>query len=359
MTLSVCLIVKNETAVIGRCLNCASKFADEIVVVDTGSTDDTVAEAKKFTDKVFFFEWCDDFSAARNYAFEKASGDLLMWLDADDYITDENCEKIISLKSRFKNYDMAFLPYAAAFEGDTPTFVYPRERIFRREGNYRFTGAVHEAVIPRGRITYSDAVICHKKVKENEPMRNLRILQKQIASGIVLDPRQKFYYGRELLFNGMYREAAAVLEDFLSGEGWSVNKAEACLNLYTAYSELGDTEKALSSLLSGFTVAKPSAQSCCILGGYFLEKADYGAAEFWYKTALSLPAEENSGGFVNRDYEGFVPLMQLCVVYDRLGEKQKACDCNERAGKIKPLNANYLSNVKYFEKLGIRGKIND
>ncbi|MDE7305797.1 MAG: glycosyltransferase family 2 protein, partial [Clostridia bacterium] len=86
MSLSVCLIVKDEQEVLARCLSCAKKFADEIVVVDTGSTDDTVKIAKSFTDKVFFFKWCDDFSAARNFAFEKAGCDLVMWLDADDII---------------------------------------------------------------------------------------------------------------------------------------------------------------------------------------------------------------------------------------------------------------------------------
>ena len=60
MTLSVCLIVKNEREVIGRCLNCALKFADELIVVDTGSTDGTAEEAKKFTNDIYFFEWCDD-----------------------------------------------------------------------------------------------------------------------------------------------------------------------------------------------------------------------------------------------------------------------------------------------------------
>ena len=135
MTLSVCIIVKNEEEVLGRCLSCAEKFADEIVVVDTGSTDGTVLIAEKFTDKVFFFKWRDDFSAARNYAFEKASSDFLMWLDADDVITDENCEKINALKSVLDSYDMVMMPYAAAFDGETPTFVYERERIFRRSGN--------------------------------------------------------------------------------------------------------------------------------------------------------------------------------------------------------------------------------
>lgn len=357
MTLSVCIIVKNEEEVLGRCLSCAEKFADEIVVVDTGSTDGTVLIAEKFTDKVFFFKWRDDFSAARNYAFEKASSDFLMWLDADDVITDENCEKINALKSVLDSYDMVMMPYAAAFDGETPTFVYERERIFRRSGNYKFEGAVHEAVTPCGRLFHSDAVIYHKKIKENEPLRNLAILQKLIASGKKLDDRQKFYYGRELLFNGMYREGIAVLEDFLNGNGWSVNKCEACINLYQAYIGLGNEKSALAALLRSFTFAPPGSAACCILGAYFMKKLDWASAKFWYETALKADGAELSGGFVNRDYCGFIPNIQLCVIYDRLGEREKAYAFNEAAGRIKPNNCDYLNNKKYFEELGIRGEI--
>lgn len=359
MTLSVCLIVKNEEQVLRRCLSCAAAFADEIVIADTGSTDGTVKIAKDFTDKVYFFEWRDDFSAARNFAFEKASCDLVMWLDADDVITEENREKIARLKESFADYDMAILPYAAAFDGGEPTFVYDRERIFRRDKNYRFCGAVHEAVTPRGRILRSDAVIYHKKIKNGEPLRNLRILQKRIAAGVNLDEREKFYYGRELLFNGMYREAATVLEDFLSGGGWAVNKTEACLNLYTAYLNLGEEGKALSALLKSFTVAPPQSRACCILGGYFLDKGDLQTAIYWYNRALDAP-QEDSGGFVDKDYRGFIPYMQLCVIYDRLGDSERAGGYNAAAGAIKPHNENYLYNKKYFEdKLGSRGKLNE
>ena len=359
MTLSVCLIVRDEQDVIGRCLNCALKFADEIVVVDTGSVDETVSEVKKFTQNVYFFKWCDDFSAARNFAFEKATSELVMWLDADDVITDENCKKILELKSSFKGYDMAVLPYAVCFDGDIPTFVYNRERIFRRSKNYRFEGEVHEAVTPRGKVMYSDAIIYHKKVKENKPMRNLYILQKLIASGKALTERQKFYYGRELLFNNMYKESIAVLQDFLCGDGWVVNKVEACYNLYQAYSALGQTRRALSWLAYGFTFAPPQSNACCILGEHFFNEGNLTAAEYWYKTAIAVNGGEKDGGFYNRDYGGFIPYMQLCVICDRRGEYKQACAYNEAAGKIKPYNANYLSNKKYFEELGIRGKMND
>lgn len=357
MTLSVCLIVKDEQEVLERCLNCASKFADEIVIVDTGSTDGTVEIAKKFTDKVYFFKWCDNFSAARNYAFDRATGELLMWLDADDCITDENCVKINNLKNSFDGFDMAVLPYAAAFDGEEPTFLYNRERIFRRDKNYRFSGEVHEAIALSGRIYYSDAVIYHKKVKENEPLRNLRILQRKISEGKALNDREKFYYGRELLFNKMFREGIAVLEDFLKGSGWFVNKAEACINLYQAYRSIGDDNRAISSLLHSFAVCPPNSQVCCMLGEHFLSKGQLNFSVYWYEAALKAVNED--GSFINTDFCGFIPYMQLCVLYDRLGEREKAFACNEKAGKIKPLNEKYLYNVKYFEKLGLRGKIDD
>lgn len=352
MTLSVCLIVKDEQEVLERCLNCVSRFADEIVIVDTGSTDKTVEIAKRFTDKVYFFKWCDDFSAARNYAFDMATCKLVMWLDADDVITEENCVKINKLKNEFEGFDMAVLPYAAAFDNDKPTFIYNRERIFRRDRGYRFSGEVHEAVIPSGKIYYSDAVIYHKKEKENEPLRNLRILQRKIASKNTLDEREKFYYGRELLYNGMYAEAIGVLENFLKGDGWVVNKAEACINLYQAYKALGEAEKAVNALLHSFTICPPNSQVCCILGEYFFGKGENSSAIYWYEAALMADNGEKSGSFINIDYCAFIPYMQLCVLYDRLGDRKKAYECNAKAGKIKPHNENYLSNVKYFEKLG-------
>ena len=349
MTLSVCLIVKDEQQVLERCLTCISSFADEIVIVDTGSTDDTVKIAKKFTDKVYFFKWCDDFSAARNCAFDRASSELVMWLDADDFITEENCVKIRNLKNSFKDYDMAVLLYAASFDGDEPTFIYNRERIFRRDKGYRFSGEVHEAIVPSGKIFYSDAVIYHKKEKQNQPLRNLLILQKKISAGKKLTEREKFYYGRELLFNNMHMEAIAVLEDFLKGDGWYINKVEACLNLYQAYRASGEEDKAVSALLHSLIICPPNSQICCILGEHFFNRGKLNYSVYWYEAALKAKNEE--GSFINTDYCAFIPYMQLCVLYDRLGDRERACSCNEMAGKIKPNNEKYLYNVKYFQKL--------
>ncbi len=348
MTLSVCLIVRDEELALARCLDCVKKFADEIIVADTGSVDKTVEIASRYTDKIYFFEWCDDFSAARNFAFSKAGGDYVMWLDADDTIDDDSCAVIRNLVDT-GGFDMAYLPYAAEFDGERPVCVYNRERIFLRSMNYRFSGAVHEAVPPRGKIVCSDARIDHKKIKSPDTFRNLRIYQNMIARGISLDERGKFYYGRELISHKMLREGIAILEDFLSGDGWKVNKTEACLNLFYCYMELGKEEEAVSVILKSFLYGRPRAQACCILGSHFMDSNDLPTAVYWYERALDCGDEIKLGGFVNTDYADYIPYLQLCVLYDRLGDFSKAEEYNELAGKVKPQSAEYLFNKRYFE----------
>ena len=348
MTLSVCMIVKDEEATLARCLSCVKPFADEIIVVDTGSADDTVAIARRFTDKVFFFEWRDDFSAARNYSFSLASCDFVMWLDADDVITEENARLIAGLKSR-DDFDVAFLQYAAAFDGDKPTFVYYRERIFRRALGLKWEGAVHEAITPAGKIIRSPACVHHKKVRQNSPCRNLRIYQSRLSRGLTLNAREKFYYGRELFFNQMYLECVAVLSDYLSGDGWVENKIEACRTLYKSLQKLGREREAVRALTHAFTLSTPRAEDCCILASYLEGKNSIDAAIYWYERALSSKNEEEKGGFVNLDYSQYFPAMRLCVIYDKAGEYEVAAQYNELAGKAKPNDASYLYNREYFK----------
>ncbi|MDE7087799.1 MAG: glycosyltransferase family 2 protein [Clostridia bacterium] len=341
------MIVKDEEATLARCLNCVLPFADEIIIVDTGSTDNTVSIAKKFTDKLYGFGWCDDFAAARNYSFSKASCDLVMWLDADDIITAENAQKIAALKEA--DFDVAMLQYAAAFDGDNPTFVYYRERIFRRALNLQWKGAVHEVITPAGRVIHSDACIYHKKVKAGDPKRNLAIYQARLTRGLAQDSREKFYYGRELFFNRLYVESIAVLTDFLNGGGWVENEVEACRTIYKAYRALGREREGINALLKAFTLSYPRAEDCCILGAYFEDKKDVRSAIFWYKSALSSPEKAEDGGFVNVDYLTFIPSIRLCVLYDGLGEYKLAEQYNELAGMAKPNDASYLHNKKYFK----------
>lgn len=349
MKLSVCLIVRDEERVLARCLTCAKKFADEIVVCDTGSTDGTLNIAKEYADKVVNFKWCDDFSAARNFCFDAASGDYVMWLDADDIVEDGEIDNILRIKSQMGDFDMAFLRYGAKDNSGALTFVCLRERIFKNSPEYRFFGAVHEAVVPRGKIIRSDALILHKKEGRGDGMRNLKIYQKRIYGGISLTPREKFYYGRELMFCGMPREAETVLCDFLRGDGWVENKIEALYNLYQIRSSLGDSEGAARAVFFSFTLSPPRPYGLCAAGDIAFLRANFKAAEFWYNLALSADCGEGEGAFVNPDYSRFIPYMRLCAVRDRLGDYKKACEYNELAALERPDDSRVAYNREYFK----------
>jgi len=111
-TISLCMIVKNEEEVLGRCLQSVKHIVDEIIIVDTGSTDDTKEIAKKFEAKIFDFEWCNDFSKARNYCFSLANKDYILWIDADDVMEEKEQLKLSKLKeSLSEEIDAVSMPY--------------------------------------------------------------------------------------------------------------------------------------------------------------------------------------------------------------------------------------------------------
>ena len=112
ISLSVCMIVKNEQEVIARCLECIKDIADEIIIVDTGSYDKTKQIANNYTNKIYDFKWCNDFSKARNFSFAKATKDYIMWLDADDIIKEKDRLKLKNLKKTIdNNVDFLMLKY--------------------------------------------------------------------------------------------------------------------------------------------------------------------------------------------------------------------------------------------------------
>ena len=98
VTISLCMIVRNEEDVIGRCLESVWGVPDEIIIVDTGSTDRTKEIARAMGAQVYDFAWIDDFSAARNASFDRAAMDYILWLDADDVVDADNRLALLSLK---------------------------------------------------------------------------------------------------------------------------------------------------------------------------------------------------------------------------------------------------------------------
>ena len=350
MTISLCMIVKNEEQVLARCLDSVRSCVDEIIIADTGSTDRTGEIARKYTDKVYPFSWRDDFSAARNFSFSKATMDYILWLDADDILTPENARLLRKLKAAPPPADIVMMKYHTAFdEDDNPIFSYYRERLIRRALRPVWRGRVHEALELKGSIFYSDIAVTHRSVKTAYSDRNLRIYERQIDDGDPLSPRDQFYYGRELYYHGQYERAEDVLTHFLkSGQGWVENCIEACRFLSYCRTALGNPDGALRALTETFQYTAPRAEVCCEIGNHFMEQEEYQTAVFWYETARTRPRREENGGFICEDCYGFLPCIQLCVCYDRLGDHEKAEFYNALAGSFRPHAPAYLYNLRYF-----------
>lgn len=352
MTISLCMIVRDEAEVLGRCLDSVAELVDEIVVVDTGSADETKAIARRYTSKVYDFPWVDDFSAARNAAFGYGTGDYLMWLDADDVLDEAARAEFQALRGRMEKErpDVVMLPYVAAVDtAGRPSFSYYRERLVRNHAGFRWEGPVHEVMVPRGRVIYGSCAVTHRKEKAGKADRNLNILQKFIQNGGELDARGRYYYARELLANGRIEEAARGFEGCLrDGKGWSENQIDACRQLFACRMAMGQGEKAVEALLKSLVYDVPRGEVCCDLGGYFLEREQIEQAEYWYRQALAAPDRRERGAFYLPAAYGYIPAIQLCVCACRRGDYRAAWEWNERAGEFQPNDGAVEHNRRFL-----------
>jgi tetratricopeptide (TPR) repeat protein len=147
MRLSLCMIVRDEQEMLPRCLASVVDAVDEMVIVDTGSTDDTVEIARSFGARVLFHEWTGSFAQARNVSFEAAGGDWLLCLDADEVLVEEDAPLLRSLTGR--TWREAFYLSETNYTGDLEdgtAVTHNALRVFRNRPEYRFEGRLHEQI---------------------------------------------------------------------------------------------------------------------------------------------------------------------------------------------------------------------
>ena len=348
------MIVRNEEKVLSRCLDSVQGIADEMIIVDTGSEDRTKEIARNYTDKIYDFKWIDDFAAARNYAFEKATMNYILWLDADDVFEKEDREKLIKLKKDLDSaVDAVAMHYYLAFDAKgNVTSSLKRNRLVKRSRNFRWEGAVHECLVVGGNIFNSDIAVTHKKERADTANRNIEIYERRLAKGEAFSPRDLYYYANELLDHRRHEEAAEYYIKFLdTGQGWFEDNIAACGKLSDIYIRLKDWDQALKYSLRSFKYDVPRAEACCRIGFLFLNKNRVKQAAAWYKIATELEKPVDSLGFTNYACWTWLPHIQLCVCYDRLGLHQLAYEHNEKARAYIPNDEKVLYNRRYFESI--------
>ncbi len=148
MKISACYIVKNGAADLDRSINSLREFVDEIIVVDTGSTDETVEVAEKFGAKIFYDEWQDDFSKPRNIALENVTGDWIIFLDADEFFSAETAQNIRFVATRAEEFNQrGVLVYLVNIDVDAGNKILGTNyvlRIFKNLREMHYIGKIHE-----------------------------------------------------------------------------------------------------------------------------------------------------------------------------------------------------------------------
>lgn len=371
--ISVCMIVKDEEHQLQTCLNSVRPFVEEIVVVDTGSSDATVRIAKDIADKVEVFTDCNDssghilrFDQARNHSFSLATRPWVMWIDADDVLVGAN-----HLEPLIRRFDaerrgqpsMVMMPYEYSHDANGRVdLLLERERLVTPREHFEWRGWVHEVLCPKGgdvrQSTSAVKVVHRRRVSKKKPEsgRNLRILEAQLAALGDGDARHLYYLGQELGHAGRVDEAITFLSKHVERSGWDDERYMAAQLIAKHYENRAEYEKAIEWAMKAilihenwgeayFTVARCSY--------YLAQKTNsirwWQRAAHFAKTGLEKPPTATSL-FVNPLERDFDIHKFLNLALSRIGDTKGALASVNQALSVRPDDGNFLLNKRIYEE---------
>lgn len=246
--LSAVMIVKNEEQILEKCLK-SIKGIDEIIILDTGSSDRTAEIAFKYTNKVYInaYKWNDNFAEARNYAKTKATGDWILSIDADEELEERGIKKIRKAIVKAKGNSIDVIMH-----GKNTSFAFPR--IFKNEPKIFWKGAVHNYLnIAEGNPSNIHIKYSYSPAHQKDPDRAIRILKKEVCKNPEL-ARETFYLAREYIYRKSWPTAIYWLERYIKKSTWSQEKAQAYLMLSTARFNMGQADQAKDACLQAIKI---------------------------------------------------------------------------------------------------------
>lgn len=343
LPVSVCMIAKNEEAYIEECLKRLSHYDWEIVVTDTGSSDHTRDIASRYTEHVYSFPWCDDFSAARNYCISKASRPWILNIDCDEYLTTAcDGETLSSLLNSCMNCpEKAGMieiqnPHAASVNHSIST---DRVARFFHRDYYHFSGSVHEQPVPLDgtapayfhvplsfyHIGYSQENILKKKAE-----RNILLLKKELETEKG-DPYLYYQLGQSYFVMGKTKEACQAFDQGLS---FDVNPQAAYVQtMVESYGycllDLKQYEKALQfkNIYDDFS---SRADFVFLMGLIYMNNTLFDAAVSEFLKATTITGHSVEGT------NSYCALYNIGVIYECTGHSGKAREYYKRCGSYPP-----------------------
>ena len=342
-SLSAALIVRDEEAVLPHVLADLRDLAEEIVVVDTGSADSTVELARRSGALVFHYEWKDDFASARNYSFERCSGDWIIWVDADDRIPKSSQMAMCEAKKQFAEMtaDALYVPYRLRYADESESSFIGcnnRVRIVRRSRGFQWRGRIHEALhggnVETARVL--DAWVEHRPLADStrgKLSRDRRILENVIRGG-ERSASSLLHYGLLLANYGEFESALAILEECLVVCGDVGPRYVAMMVADSCLAEMGDIRRRLNYLYDATRLDSSRAEAFLELGHVHALLGRYRSAIPLFGAALaaSPPAE---GSYSVPAYS-WAPLVGLARSSWQVGEREEALHLLDRAAEVAP-----------------------
>lgn len=340
--LSLCMIVKNEAANLGGCLAKAAGLADEIVIVDTGSTDHTKQIAANFTDKIYDFAWCGDFAAARKFSLAKAQNDWVMVLDADEYVTQFSRHDVLQFVNRkSKLHTVGRIQRVNVLDD-----VAGGRRIFERinrlfnRNYFTYEGIIHEQVTAKDGSMYTtefvNIVVEHMGYTQEALVRNGKLdrnigLLKQALADSPKDPYLYYQIGKSYYLLKDYELAQSAFAKALSFSlDFRLEYVAELVEMYGyALINSGKYQEALRlEEYAGYQQNSPDFHF--ILGLVYMNNAKFTQAVECFLRCT---------GFSQGKAEGittYMPYYNVGVIYEVLGYKKQAREYYQRCGGYEP-----------------------
>jgi len=379
---SLCMIVKNEAAQLDSCLSSIREYVAEIIIIDTGSNDETPNIAKKYADVFETYTECNDnngfiasFAQARQRSLSLATQPWILWIDGDDEVKDAHkLPEIVARyeKERAGNPALVMLPYEYAHDHNGKCTCYHfRERLVTPKESFHWQGPVHEVLLPDAPNTFytktEDVTIIHKrdmsrKVTENG--RNLRILKAHYEKVGDSDVRQLYYLGLEYGNVGDLDNAIKFHKKYVELSKWDDERCLACLKVAEHYQSTGNYDSAIEWGLKASTVKENWGEPYFNLARsfYFLANSGTDSTRNWQKCihfsrlGLSQPPTETIL-FVNPMERNFEIHRFLNFALSKVGDIKGALDSVNTALDSRPDDTSLKLNKKVYQNHVSRSSI--
>jgi len=360
MKISACMIVKNEEKVLEKTLPILSAGVDEIILVDTGSSDNTIALAEKFGARVYYFKWIDDFSAARNASLACATGDYILWVDADEFIKLEDLKTLRAVLDEGKEKAYQLPIYECKFGEEAGASFYFRIKVFRNHKGFHFERPFNEQVytvngglldtsafLPNVKIAHWGRDLASDKMKVKKE-RNFRILRESIEKS----PKDSFY--RFLLANNYldikdyenaFAEYGRVIE--LLPEG--VLAATAHIRRAKIHIEKQQYDAAYTELKEAARLEPWNAEAYNQIGAIYLLVGNTQKAIQVLEYSSRLPLPKGAVAGFDVEQYAYQPHCLLGNAYMLNGEKEKALDSFRKAFQFRP-DRGLIEKLEKLEK---------